>query len=165
MTDRIASRFFGVKLPDYLTLSATTWLPIGEPHSVTPADVSRLRQMLRELQQNPQRYLGPDLPDDAQLLVTEKINLIAQQHADAGLASSGQKAFRGQKRYRRFPEINRQLAQRTVPQRKLILEELTQIEQSLAANKVLTSREFSFCLYPVESIQTMISGLKDRLAR
>jgi hypothetical protein len=165
MTDRIASRFFGVRLPDYLTLSATAWLPIGEPHPATMSDVSRLRQMLRELQQNPQRHLGSDLPDDARQLVTEKNNLIAQQNASESSDSSGQTPLRGHERYRRFPEINRQLAQRTLSQRKLILEELAQIEQSLAANKVLTSREFSFCLYPAEAIRKMIGGLDVRLAR
>ncbi len=165
MTDRIASRFFGVRLPEYLTLSATVWLPFGEPHSATMSDVSRLRQMLRELQQNPQRHLGADLPDDARQLISEKINLIAQQNASELSDSSGQKRLRGHDRYRRFPEINRQLAQRTLSQRKLILEELAQIEQSLAANKVLTSREFSFCLYPVEAIRKMIDGLDVLLAR
>jgi hypothetical protein len=163
MTDRIVSRFFGIKLPDYLTLSATAWLPIGEPHSATPSDVSRLRQILREIQQNPQRHLSSDLPTDAQQLVAEKLDLIAQQHASELSASSGQTNIRGHERYRRFPEINRQLAGLTEHQQKLIREELTQIEQSLAANNVLTSREFSFCLYSAESIQRMISDLDRRL--
>lgn len=165
MTDRIASRFFGVTLPDYLTLSATAWLPIGEPHAATPSDVSRLRQMQRELQQNPQRHLGPELPVDAHQLVAEKLNLIAQQHGVAPSASSVQTPLRGHERYRRFPEINRQLSALTKPQQRLIRDELAQIEQSLAANQILASREFSFCLYPAESIREMISSLDDRLAR
>lgn len=162
MTDRIASRFFGVKLPDYLTLSATAWLPIGKPHSATPADVSRLRQQLRELQQNPQRHLSSDLPADAQQLVAEKLDLIAQQHASE---PSGQTNLSGHERYRRFPEINRQLAGLTEHQQQCIREELTQIEQDLTANKVLTSREFSFCLYPLKTLWGMIDRLTDQLPR
>ena len=165
MTDRIASRFFGVELPDYLTLSASAWLPIGEPHSATTTDVSRLKQMLREVQQNPQRHLGSDVPTDAQQLVAEKLNLIAQQHGDAFSAASVQMPLRGDERFRRFPEINRQLSKLTEPQQRLIRDELAQTEQNLAANQILASREFSFCLYPAESVRKMISGLDVCLAR
>ena len=163
MTDRIASRFFGVKLPDYLTLSATAWLPIGEPHSATPADVSRLRQQLRELQQNPQRHLGHEIPAAAEALVIEKASLIEQQNSTDTCVSPGENSLRNRERYRRFPEINRQLAKLTEHQQKCIREELMQIEQGLTANQVLTSREFSFCLYPPESIQRLISDLDGRL--
>ena len=163
MTDRIASRFFGLKLPDYLTLSATAWLPIGKPHSATPADVSRLRQQLRELQQNPQRHLDSELPADAQQLVTEKLDLIAQQQASEPSHSSSQTDLRGNERYRRFPEINRQLAGLTEHQQTCIREELIQIEQGIAANQVLTSREFSFCLYPTGAIREIATRLDKRL--
>ncbi|MFT5322482.1 MAG: hypothetical protein ACI8P0_000317 [Planctomycetaceae bacterium] len=163
MTDRIASRFFGVKLPDYLTLSATAWLPIGEPHSATPSDVSRLRQQLRELQQNPQRHLGSEITTEDQMLMAEKVSLIDQQNTTDMSVSPAANSLRGHERYRRFPEINRQLAGLTEHQQKLIREELSQIEQRLSANQVLTSREFSFCLYPAESIQTMINDLDSRL--
>ena len=170
MTDRIASRFFGVTLPDYLTLSATAWLPIGDPHSASESDVSRLRQMLRELQQNPQRHVGPDLPPDAQSLVTEKLELIAQQNAGGGspspaeISSPTETSRRGHQRYRRFPEINRALAKLTLNQQNLIREELVTIEQRLAANRILTSREFSFCLYPAETIRSMINDLQSQLS-
>lgn len=163
MTDRIAARFFGVKLPDYLTLSATSWLPIGKPHSATSTDIGRLRQQLRELQQNPQRHLSPDLPADAQMLVAEKLDLISQQHASEPSDLSSQENLPGHERYRRLPEINRQLARLTEPQQKVIRDELAQIEQRLTSNQILTSREFSFCLYPAESIQRMISNLDRRL--
>ena len=163
MTDRIASRFFGVKLPDSLTLSATAWLPIGEPHSATPSDVSRLRQHLRELQQNPQRHLGAGITPEDQMLMAEKVSLIDQQNTTDMSVSPAANSLRGHERYRRFPEINRQLAGLTEHQQKLIREELSQIEQRLSANQVLTSREFSFCLYPAESIQTMINDLDSRL--
>jgi hypothetical protein len=163
MTDRIASRFFGVGLPEYLTLSATEWLAIGEPHSATASDVSRLRQMLREIQQNPQRHVGPNIPAAAQALVAEKALLIAEQNAGRNTeatretSSNGQS---GQRRYRRFPEINRELARQTEHQRRLIREELTHVEQRVAANRTLMSREFSFCLFSDSTIQSMINRLR-----
>lgn len=163
MTDRIASRFFGVKLPDYLTLSATTWLPLGEPHSATSSDISRLQQMLRELQQNPQRFLGRDLPADIQSLISEKTKLIEEQNSALASTPDSISSPGGHERYRRFPEINRELAEQTVPQQQLIRDELAMLEQGLRTNQILTSREFSFCLYPTDRIQRLIDGLAGRL--
>ena len=164
MTDHIASRFFGVALPEYLTLSATEWLPIGEPHSATTSDVARLRQMLRELQQNPQRHLGPDPSSDAQVLVAEKESLIAEQNSARTAEPTAETSLRGHQRYRRFPEINRELAKQTEDQQRLIREELADIEERLAANQTLTSREFSFCLYSDSAIQSMINRLRRELS-
>ncbi len=160
MTDRIASRFFGVKLPDYLTLSATAWLPIGEPHSATQSDVSRLRQQLRELQQNPQRHLGHEIPAAAEALVIEKASLINQQNAARNYEPTHETYSSGKKRYRRFPEINRELEKQTEHQQRLVRQELTQVEQRLAANQTLMSREFSFCLYSDSTIQRMVNRLR-----
>jgi len=158
------SRFFGVALPEYLTLSATEWLSIGEPHSVTTPDVSWLSQMLRELQQNPQRHLGPGPSADVQALVVEKASLIAEQHSARLTDPTFETSLRGQKRYRRFPEINRELAKQTEDQQRLIREELTHVEQSLAANQTLMSREFSFCLYSESTIQSMINRLRSEFS-
>lgn len=165
MTDRIAWRFFGVRLPDYLTLSATIWLPLGQPHPVTSGDVSRLQQMLRELQQNPQRYVGNDLSVDTQRLVDEKLELIAEQHLSGRVGASSETSRLGRHRYRRFPEINRALARQTVDQQNSLRDELRVTEQRLAANRILTSREFSFCLYPAETMRNMMEQLESRLRR
>jgi hypothetical protein len=160
MTDRIASRFLGVSLPDYLTLSATEWLPIGEPHSATPSDVSRLSRMQRELQQNPQRHLGTTLSTDVRSLVDEKASLIDQQNATRNMERTRETSSNGHERYRRFPEINRELGKHTEFQQRLIREELAHVEQRLAANQTLMSREFSFCLYSDSTIQCMINRLR-----
>lgn len=163
MTDRIATRFFGVKLPDYLTLSATIWLPLGQPHAVTPGDLSLLQQMLRELQQNPQRYVGRDLSVDAQRLVDEKLELIAEQQMSGAAVASAETSRQGRKRYRRFPEINRALARETIDQQNSLRDELRATEQRLAANRILTSREFSFCLYPADTMWSMVERLESHL--
>jgi hypothetical protein len=164
MTDRIASRFFGVGLPKYLTLSATIWLPVGEPYSATPADVSRLRQILRQLQQNPQRHLVPDLPAEIQSLVAEKAVLIDQQNAAQTAEPKSERSSQGHERYRRMPEINRELAKQTEFQQHLILDKLVEVEGRLASNGILSSREFSFCLYPAEMIQRVSARLKEKLS-
>lgn len=164
MTDRIASRFFSITLPDYLTLSATAWLPLGEPHAAVPADAAKLRQMLRDLQQNPQRHLDGNAPPDAKALIAEKLNLIDQQNASGDQQSSNGTSLAGHQRYRRFPELNRSLAGFTMEKQATIREELAALEKRLAANRILTSREFSLCLYPRESIRRMFDTLKRKLS-
>lgn len=166
MTDRIATRFFGVKLPEFLTLSSTVWLPFAEPHNVAPEDAFRLRQQLRDLQQNPQRHLPPDIPESARALVSEKEQLIDEQNSSKSMSRESNAAYdsrRGEQRYRRIPEINRALAEFTRDQQTRLRGELSDIEGQLAANTIIKSREFSFCLYPAETIHKMIDDLKSRL--
>jgi hypothetical protein len=151
MTDRILSRFFGVDPPGFLTLSATAFLPFAEPFPVTSDEEGRLRQLLRELEHNPQRYIPADNQAAAEL-IAEKQQLITEQHAATGS---------GLHRYRRIPEINRQLAEYTTQRRALTRDELAATRDQLTANQILTSREFPWCLYPLQRIQRLIATLPD----
>ena len=161
MTDRILVQFFGLPAPKFLTLSATAWLPFASPHVDTPADATRLRTMIRELNQNPQRHIPPEQFEASCSLVEEKDRLIAEQHEVRANVLAGKKPqhLGGRKRYRRLPQINRELAEFTQPQQREIQAELAAVEQRLAANAVLKCREFSFCLYPVARIEKMIADL------
>lgn len=164
MTDRILSRFFGVEPPGFLTLSATALLPFAEPFPVTPNEAGRLRQVLRELEHNPQRYISTDVPEAA-ALIREKQQLIAEQKdAESRPADSCGRIPAGTRqsglyRYRRFPEINRQLAAWTAQRRAVTQEELAATRQQIAANQILASREFPWCLYPLERIRNLIDSL------
>ena len=162
MTNRILTRFYGIHPPDFLTLSATAFLPLASPFGEMPADVACLTARLRDLQQNPQRYLSAEQTAAASALVKEKQHLIEQQNAaqtDSG--TEGQNTDRGGKnRYRRFPQINRALASFTETLQNSVRREILEIEQRIDANTVLKCREFSFCLYPVERIETMLTQLQ-----
>jgi hypothetical protein len=166
MTDRILARFYGIRPPGFLTLSATAFLPIATPFDATPADAIRLRTMLRELQHNPQKHLADSQAAPTSSLVEQKQELIEEQHqADANRAL-GEKAknWIGANRYRRFPQLNRVLASYTEPQQHAIQNELASVEQQLTANAVLQCREFSLCLYPAERIEKMLTELQEQLA-
>ena len=161
MTDRILVQFFGLPAPKFLTLSATAWLPFASPHDDTPTDATRLRTMLRELNQNPQRHIPPEKWAASRSLIEEKERLIAEQHQVETNVRSGSRPqhLGGRTRYRRLPQINRELADFTQPQQREIQAELAAVEQRLAANVVLKCREFSFCLYPATRIAKMIADL------
>lgn len=166
MTDRIIARFFGLRPPGFLTLSATLHLPLAEAHPVTVEDERRLRTMLRDLDYNSQRHLPAPLPPAAAELTQEKARLIEEQHeadADAGPQAARRGQFRrNYARYRRIREINRQLAAFTSEQRRNIEEELATVREQLQANAILEDREFSFCLFPVERIRPFMDDLWNR---
>jgi hypothetical protein len=165
MTDRILARFYGIRPPGFLTLSATAFLPLATAFDATSADAIRHRTMLRELQHNPQKHLSADQSAMASSLVEEKQQLIAEQHQAYANRASGEKAkdWGGANRYRRFPQLNRELASHTEAQQRAIREELASVEQQLAANAVLKCREFSLCLYPAERIEKMLAELQEQL--
>jgi len=157
MTDRIVARFFGLKAPEFLTLSATVRLPFPGL-AVDAQDERRLKRQLRELEYNSDRHLPAELTGDQKKLVDEKQRLIAEQAAVRQLRQQpGARCSRGTgqgfERFRRLQEINRRLAEFTRAERLRIEEELARTQQHLAANSVLHDREYAYCLYPADKLQ------------
>lgn len=66
-------------------------------------------------------------------------------------------------RYQRFQELNRQLAERTLEQRRRIEQELQAVRRHLEANHVLQDREYSFCLYPAEALRPFLLRMSSQL--
>ena len=165
MTNRILLRFYGVTPPGYLTLSTTARLPTAAPFDETEADLSRIRCQQRELMHNPQRFVD-STNSDVSALIAEKKQLIADQQAADGQRRQGIRPAVGSRsgltRYRRFPEINRQLAGFARRSLMDLRVEESLIRDRLAANTILNSREFPFWLYPQERIQRMVDDLKQQ---
>jgi hypothetical protein len=160
MTDRLITRFFRLPLPEFLTLSATIRLPL-QPHAVQPADESRLRRQLRELDYHSEKHLPADVPDEWASLVAEKSQLVAAQQAiSAGRTLPSlysELPGSGYDRFRRLQEVNRGLAGFTRPARDELNEELTRTTAQLAANAILQDREYAFCLYPAETLRRFMN--------
>ncbi len=161
MTDHIIGRFFGIHPPHFLRLSATLYLGIAEPFDVQPADENRLQALLRDLRYHSERHLPPAA---AGKLVAEKRELIAQQHAarNTGLSRSKRRTHRheNRERFRRLQQVNAALSEQTRDQQSDALAELETLRSELAANTVLTDREFPFCLYPEERIRPFLSAVQ-----
>ena len=56
LTDKIIERFFGVTPPDFITLSATHYLPAGLP-DVNEQDQTRLKNKRRDLHYHPEWFV------------------------------------------------------------------------------------------------------------
>lgn len=186
MTDRIVARFFDLPAPEFLTVSATVYLPLAEPFGVTAADERRLLGLLRDLEQNPDRHIEPGISPEADALIAERQRLIAEQHAVRGAGfqpaqpggtvqpgrletcptgglTHGERRQRSRtnyERWRRFREINRQLAAHVEHERRRLERRLEEVRAGLEANGILQDREFAFCLYPAERLRSFLTTVR-----
>jgi hypothetical protein len=159
MTDAIIRNFFGIEPGGFLTISYTAWLPFAEPFLNTAEDVHALKQRIRDLQQNPQRYLDREASPEIADLIAEKERLIDEQQATDRRTVKPQ-YWTGTQRYRRIPEINRALAIRTKPLIDDALVELERVKANLAANRFITNREISYCAFPEDRLRQMVAEVK-----
>lgn len=160
MTDQIIREFYGIEPPQFLTMSATLHLPLAEPFPTTIVDRRRVERLLRDLRFNADRHgLGPE----ADALRARKQQLIAEQEAarPSGLSRRERAAQRpaNRRRYRELKDLTAALAALADGQRNSLQQDLEQIDRELAANAVLQNREFSFALYPAQTLRTFLTDL------
>ncbi|MBA3314564.1 MAG: hypothetical protein M3552_09860 [Planctomycetota bacterium] len=164
MTDRIIARFIGIPAPSYATVSASLYLPFAEPFDATSEDERRLLGLLRDLDQNPQRHLSHGIDPVLDRRLDEKEALIAAQDAawaERGLSKSERRRRSAENgvRFERLQRITQDLATFTAEQRRHALAELESVRRARKANRVLTSREFTFALYPEAKLRPFLTGL------
>jgi len=145
LTDAIISRFLEVEPPKFLVASATFWLPVARP-AVTPSDLTRIDQCLRELRYHPELHVQ-DSPETRDL-TARKRSWIARQ------PSPGQ----GKLRRQQIERLNDQFQPFLSARRRQLIDERDRLRALLHQAAFLGSREFAFCLFPEDA-------LRDRLAR
>jgi hypothetical protein len=108
-----------------------------------------LLHALRQLHYNPQRFVDRSDPRAA-VLVDEKVALLAMNRP-------AERAQRRQ-RYLRLREINAQLAPFVAPRRAELTARLRELEHTREAQRVLHNREFSWVLYPAETLRAFYAA-------
>ncbi len=145
LTDAIVASFFGVEMPNFLIVTGTWHLPIcQEPFDAL--DVGHTERKLRDLRFNPDRFVT-ETPETAPL-IAEKHRLV-QQDAQPG---------QGKQRHDEIVKVNESLQSWVASYRNQLLEQLEDLKLQQRNNAVLSSREYSFCLYPEESLRNWILG-------
>jgi hypothetical protein len=148
--------------PDFLTVSATVLLPIGPPYDVAADDARRLEGLLRDLEWNGDRHLTPGFDPAADALVAERKRLAEEERSDhaAPVVAGTRRARRRERlaRFQRLHQVSRQLADFTAGQRADVAAELASVRSQLASNRVLQNREYSFLLYPEETLRPFLTG-------
>lgn len=154
MTDQIIRDLCQMQPPQFATLSATVRLPLPS----FPMNARVIRQCIQELrsaEQHPAGYLDHPSDNPTHALVSEMNLLIAEQQAfRLGEAEGTSQAGSGPRRFRRFQQIRQQLRAATEQTRRQLTQQLAEAERQLAANRILCSREYAFCLFPPELLRS-----------
>jgi len=144
LTDLIAERFFEVKLPSFQTLTATMKLS-NSFDLVSQSDLTELDREIREVRFHPERFIEDPSESVA--------NLIAQKQS---LAFGKLASPRTRERHVAIDRLNRQLAVHAQPEVDLIEGRRADLLGKKRASEILSSREFSFCLFD----SSIMDGLK-----
>jgi hypothetical protein len=142
LTDAIIRRFYGIEPPAFVVLTATRLLPL--PHFPANADCRhRLQQELRDVHWNPQRHL-PTKDAPLQELVHAREELVRRQPADK---------IGRRERFRSIRGISERLRKPLAGEERRLRDELEQCSHEVEANAVLSRRDYSFVLYPEETLR------------
>ena len=149
VTDAIARAFYGVEPPAYGVLTATLLLPL--PHwPGTVESMHRTARRLRDLQFNPERYLDDTAKrqEMTQRLIEEKRALVR----DEPVVAPAKK-----RRFHALRAVNAKLAGLLKNEHAEQEVLLATSRKEVAANAILDSRDYAFCLYPEEMLRSFLT--------
>lgn len=146
--DVITERFFGVRPPHWMAVSATMLLPI-DPTRIAraPWSVAEVRDRIRRTRFAPESFAAEvALPEE---LCRAKRDLIANPPM-----SGSKKAWHDQ-----VDRVNRDLHSRLGKFRERLTTDLAQAREFELSEAILRSREHSFCLFPAEHLARQFGRL------
>jgi hypothetical protein len=147
LTDVLMSQFFGVSPPQFYAVTATMLLPVQRA-SVTKEDVRRIEQHLRELRFHPEQHVDSSLPNVAKLCESKR-QWISNDAPRGSL----------HERHLAIQQVNAALQPYVEGQRTRLEHERQESSEILRRDRVLASREFSFCLFPDDYLPAALQGL------
>ncbi len=165
VTDAIVERFFGLEPPGFLVLSATLLLPVARPR-VTPETARQIARQLRDLDYHPDAVLDgvaqasqpvapvaqasqPVDPSEASALIAAKRRWIATPPSPGNVRT----------RWREIRRINAALQPFVSGRRQELLRRQSETASALAAETILSWREYAFCLYPERMLRECFAAL------
>lgn len=157
LTDEIVRRWCGFEPPSYLILSATLELPLARPR-VEPTDVTEVARALRELTFHPERSIDLESIADAseRRAVAELVAQKARWIAEAPTLASARA------RCRAIRALNAELQPWVAPARARWQAEEPLRARLARATRLLSSREYAFPLYPIESLREFMLEIFSR---
>ena len=154
VTDVLIERFFGLRPPGFMVVSATLHLPI-ERQRVGIEQCRAIRQELRRLVHHPERYVDAANGDWAEScrnpteLITEKARWV----------ETPQTSQNARLRCRTIRRINQALQPCVEARRRQLLRRQAETARALRAEEVLACREYGFCLFPEKTFRGFLNGL------
>ena len=160
LTDLIIQRFFGIEPPAYVTATATFRLPIERPN-VSLEDVQQSTRRIREMRYRPESFLNePAVKQDSELsmklaaLAAEK-RVYLDQH-DLRRCSPGVFAH--------LDSHNRAMHELLKPVEQELRARHAELVALARQSQLLSSREFSFVLFPSEKLPPRLLDLSKTIS-
>lgn len=141
LTDELARRFFGLELPDFMTLTATIRLA-GYERPVTSQDIVHHQVLRRELAFHPEQQLpgsgsSPESAEAARLLAAKR-DLLEGRPAASNLRHW----------QRELEKVNAKLAPFVETTARQLDSEIERLQLERKRDSVFGSREVAFCCFP-----------------
>lgn len=150
ITDLIISDFFGVKPPELIASSQTTWLPV-DADLVSDEVLAENRQILRQMYFHPEKFLEPEAVSDNQV----SSSIANKQKWVVAELPRGERL----ERHREIAAANVTLRRYLLKKAEKQTENLTQLELKASSTRLLSSREWSFCLFPLQFLTNRLLDL------
>jgi hypothetical protein len=153
LTDEIIRRFWKLEPPKFMTLTATVPLPVSRP-AVEADDIRRLDGLLRDLWYHPEQHFN--LSDLAE---AERQQAIALAKSKLRWIQTTAAGGQGKRRHEAIVSANEKLGRFVAPLRASLLDERRFLVEQLRRANVLSSREYSFCLFPGDMLRQTLLDL------
>lgn len=148
-TDATCRRFFSTPPPRFATISGTLRLPIART-GLEAGGARNLQQRLRDLQYHPEQFVQLDGAANA---TTGAARLVAEKRAWVQTPKTPNNAG---KRHHAITAANTELQPFVVAQRAAVERQLAESRERSRADRVLNSREYSFCLFPPKILEQFL---------
>lgn len=150
VTDRLCERFFGISLPPFVVLSGTLRLPI-EHETIRAGRAQAIRQRLREMRFHPEVHVDAAVQSPA---ATEEI--LHWKSKKQGWVQTAKTEENCAERHAQINLANEKLQAWLAGQREKLERELEHTVAQTRTNQLLESREYPFCLFPRELLQSFL---------
>jgi hypothetical protein len=144
LTDELIRRYYDTEPPLFLVLSATRLLPLPRA-AVAAEDCRRLAHALLDVHYNPQRHLHEDAQSAADIELSARKQTLIETHPAT--------AAERRERFRTLRALTEELRRPLQAREQELRRQLARCECQLRANAVLSRRDYSFCLFPAESLR------------
>lgn len=147
LTDAIAREWLGVDLGRYVILSGTFRLPVGQV-GLGVDSLRRIDQRRRDGFWNPDRYLDDSLREQEPIASwIEAKHELFEDEPPTRVAR--------QARYAEFRRLNDELRKYLRASDQSLIEERDRVADEVVSSQILQSREFAFCLHPLELLERL----------
>jgi hypothetical protein len=154
LTDSIILDFWKIKPPAYAVATATLRLPNVPSPAASARKLATFELLQRDLEWNPDRHLDDVLREQ------ESVSSWIERKHDLMVFDESSRQSR-RERFHQFRRVNEQLRPYVDREREDVHSRIRKAEQELAAQSLMGSREFAYCLHPAETLQSVMLPMLD----